>query len=143
MCVASVSKRNVRKPSTESSPSAQNYFRQFRSVIPMLLHWSNIWIICLNVILQTWDMFLHIFFVIKGATFFSSTVFVISMLVSSLIKKQSSEGVLYELFLVNPSKSISERTHFDHSCKLATILKICCVTIVFLETWSKFTEQLF
>ena len=42
-----------------------------------------------------------------------------------------------------PLKNISERAHFDHSYKLATMLKMGCVTDVFLKTWSKFTEQLF
>ena len=35
----------------------------------------------------------------------------------------------------------SERAHFDHSYKPATILKICCVRDVYPGTWSKFTKQ--
>ena len=48
-------------------------------------HWNNTGTICLNIILQTWDLFLHtgltehyIFFMTRSTTFFSSTVFVIS-----------------------------------------------------------------
>ena len=40
-------------------------------------------------------------------------------------------------------KNISERAHFDHSYQHATMLKMYCVTDVFLGTWLKFTEQLF
>ena len=48
-----------------------------------------------------------------------------------------------ELFSVNPRKNISERACFHHSCKRATILKMCCVAYVFLGTCPKLTEQLF
>ena len=53
--------------------------------------------VCLNVILQTLDMFLHIRLTelrMFCMTFFSSTVFVISRLVCFLIKRQASEAVL-------------------------------------------------
>ena len=56
--------------------------------------WNNTGIICLNIIVQTWDMFshtglteLHIFFLTRSTTFFSSNVFVISMLVFFLIRR--------------------------------------------------------
>ena len=42
---------------------------------------------------------------------------------------------------MSSSKSISERAHFDHSYKPATILKMCCVRDVYPGTWSKFTKQ--
>ena len=45
------------------------------------------------------------------------------------------------IFLVNLSKSIIERAHFDHSYKRATILKMCCVRGIYPGTSSKFTKQ--
>ena len=45
------------------------------------------------------------------------------------------------LFPVNSSKSISERAHFEHSYKPATILKMFCVRDVYPGTWSKFPKQ--
>ena len=36
-----------------------------------------------------------------------------------------------------------ERVHFDHSYKLATMLKMCFITDHFLGTWSQLTEQPF
>ena len=39
---------------------------------------------------------------------------------------------LKELFLVNPKKNNSERMDCHHSYKLATMLKMCFVTDVFL-----------
>ena len=54
---------------------------------------------------------------------FSSTVFLISMLVFFLIRKKSSEGVLEGAIFGEPSKNISERVHFDYSYKLPTKLK--------------------
>ena len=43
----------------------------FEQIDEMLFQcfWNNIGKICLNVILLTWDMFLHIFFVTKSTTF--------------------------------------------------------------------------
>ena len=104
------------------------YFNAFKK------HWSKTGAICLNVIQQTWDMLwyseltkLNMFFMTRSMTFFSLTVFVISRLVFFLIRRQSSEGVLW-----NKLRS-----------KLATKLKTHCVTDVFLGTWPKFKEQLF
>ena len=63
-------------------------------------HWNNTGTICLNIILQTWDMFLfigftevHIFLMTRSTIFFSSTIFQILRLLFFLIRNQSSEGV--------------------------------------------------
>ena len=63
----------------ENVPSSKNYFQaNSRSVI--IKHWNNTRVICLNIFLQTPDMFLHtrltelhIFFVTISTAFFSST----------------------------------------------------------------------
>ena len=67
--VVSVSQQRVRKPPTDNIPSPQNYFQT------NCQQWNNTGTICLNVTLQTWDMFLHtgliklhIFFVIRRCT---------------------------------------------------------------------------
>ena len=101
-------------------------------------HWINTGAVCLNRILQPWDMFLHtgltelrMFFMTRSTIFLSSTVFIIFRPVGILSNKEVSlkkyfEGALKEL-----------------RSKLATMLKMCCDTNVFLETWPKFTNQLF
>ena len=94
----SVLEKRVTKSPMDNAPSLQNYFRKnCWSAIPMLLKRQ----ICLNVILQTWDLFLHngltehyIFFVTRSMTFFSSDIFVISILVFFLIRTQSSKLTL-------------------------------------------------
>ena len=60
-------------------------------------YWNNIGTICLKVIFRTCDIFLHtgltelhIFFVTRSTTFFSSTVFVISRLVFCLMGSPSN-----------------------------------------------------
>ena len=44
---------------------------------------------------------------------------------------------------MNPRKNASERVHFDHGYKLAFMLKIGCVTGVFLGTLSKCSKIFF
>ena len=44
---------------------------------------------------------------------------------------------------MNPRKNTSERVHFDHGYKLVFMLKIGCVTRVFLGTLSKFSKLFF
>ena len=110
----SLSEQSIRKPPTGNVPSPQNYFQaNCWSVILMLLkkHWSNIGTIFLNVILLSWDLFLHIFFVSK------STMTKISLLVFFLVRKQSSEGALWRNYFRWPLRGCSS---------LATMLKICC-----------------
>ena len=80
-------------------------------------------------------MFLHtglpefdMFFMTRCTTFLSSTLFVIPQMVFFLTRRESSE---------------EEATLRKLRRKLATMLKMCCVTDIFLGTWSKFTEKLF
>ena len=40
----------------------------------------------------------------------------------------SNPGTLKELLWSKPSKNITKRAYFDHGYKLATLLKMCCVT---------------
>ena len=90
------------KPPTENAPTLKLisnnlwncYFKK---------HLANMGTIFLN-ILQTWDIFLHteftelqIFFMTRSTTFFSSTVFVISMF-AVLCRRFT----LKKLFLLNP-----------------------------------------
>ena len=95
---ASILQQRVRKSPTDNISSPQNYFQtNYRSVIPsnaFKKHRNNTVIICLNIILQTWDMFLHngltelhMFFMTRSTTFFSSTVFVISRLLFFLKRR--------------------------------------------------------
>ena len=77
-------------------------------------HWNNIGTICLNIILRTWNMFLHtrltelqILFAIRSTVFSTSIVFEISRLVFFLIRRQSSEAVLWmSYFLWTPRKTL-------------------------------------
>ena len=81
---------------------------------------------CLNMILLTWDMFCIFSLWLKAQHFYFNT----------LLKKEfqtisNKEAILWnstlkELFSVNSLKNISERVHFDHSYKLAIMLKMCC-----------------
>ena len=101
---ASVLEQRVRKsPNEQCSQSTKlitnKLSKCYSSGFKKLL--NNTGKICLNIILQARDMFLHtgltelhIFFVTRSTTFFSSTVFVISMFVFFLVRRQSSQGVL-------------------------------------------------
>ena len=120
----------VRKPPI--SLIFKTTFKQIVSVFQMHFkkHWINTGAVCLNRILQPWDMFFHtgltelrMFFMTRSTIFLSSTVFIIFRLVGILSNKEVSlkkyfEGALKEL-----------------RSKLATMLKMCCDTNVFLETW--------
>ena len=64
----------------DNAPSPQNYFQTNCQCYSDAFkkHWNNTGTICLNIILQTWDMFLHtgltelhIFFLTRSTTFFS------------------------------------------------------------------------
>ena len=64
-------------------------------------HWNNTGQLCLKVVLQASDLFLHtgltehyIYFVTRNTAFFSSNVFVISILAFFLIRRQSSKLTL-------------------------------------------------
>ena len=101
-CVASALQQRVSRPPADNIPSLQNYFQiNCQSVIPMLLRCIGTilgqFAICLNVILRTWDMFLHngltqlhVSFMTRSAAFFSSNASVTSRLQFFLIRKQSS-----------------------------------------------------
>ena len=126
----------VRKHPMDNISSPQNYFQKiFGSVISMFLKSIGttleqfVW----RYFSRLWDMFLHTgltefqtFFMTKSPTFFSSTFFVISRLVLFLIRRQSSEGFLWR--------------SLEASLQLCWK---CSVSDIFLETWRKFTEQLF
>ena len=69
-----------------SNKLSKCYFNAFKK------HWNNTGEICLNIILKTWDMFLHtgltdfrMFFMTRSITYFSSNVFVIFRLIFFLI----------------------------------------------------------
>ena len=81
------------------------------------LHGSALFAFLVNIILQTWHMFLHtrftelyIFFVTRSTAFFSSTIFVIFRLVFFLIRRQYSEVVLWRSFFWwTPGKTVKEQ----------------------------------
>ena len=94
-------------------------------------HQNNTGTICLNIILWTWDMFLHngftelhIVFMTKSTTFFRSTVFAISRL--------SCKG--------NPLKVYFEEAQKQACNYSENVLSYRCF---FLGTWPKLMEQLF
>ena len=131
-------RNRVRKPSI--SLICKTTFKQIVSVFQMHFkkHWINTGAVCLNRILQPWDMFLHtgltelcMFFMTRSTIFLSSTVFIIFRLVGILSNKEVSLKKYFE----GASKELRSQ--------LATMLKMCCSTDVFLETWPKFTNQLF
>ena len=93
---------------TDSQDSPNGQYLQFPKLVSNKLsksysnafkkHQNDTGTICLNI---NWDMFLpnglaelHMFFMTRSTTFFSSTIFVISRLLFFLIRRQSSEGVL-------------------------------------------------
>ena len=137
---ASILERVVRKTQTDNAPSLHNYFQtNCRSVvIPILLKsigatleqfvWTQFyWLGIRFSILSSW---------LKAQHFFPLRNFNVS------IQHVSKEAIFWsctlkELFLMNLSKNISKRAHFDQSYTLATILKMCFVTDVFLGNWSK------
>ena len=98
----------------------------------------------MNVILWIRDTFLHsgltelhMFFITRSTTFFSSSVFVISRLVFFLIRRQSSEVVLWR------SKEVSLQLFWkcgvlqSFSRSLAKIYRTAILTNFFLCMWSK------
>ena len=100
----SISQQKVRKPPNGQHPQSikllsNKLLKSYSNVFKK--HWNNTGTIRLNIILQTWDMFLnigltelHMFFITRSTTFFTSTVFIIFRLVFFLIRRLSSEGVL-------------------------------------------------
>ena len=89
-------------------------------------HWENTRIICWNVCLWSWDMFLHtvltelhIFFA-TTSTFFSSTVFLISRLVFSLIRRQICNW-----------KMISGLMKFICKKAINALLQVICLNFLF------------
>ena len=102
-------------------------------------HWRNIEKICLDIILLTLDMILHIFLWPKAHLFWFNCNFHVGIL-------SNKEAILWrctlkELFSVKPSQNISKKEPI--LIKLAPMLKMFCVTNVLLGTWSTFTDQLF
>ena len=105
--VACVPEQRVRKPQKENVPSLQNYFqRNCWSVIPMLLksvgttlaqsNWTKF---CrLGTCFCTLGYLSFIFSWPLETGFFSSTVFIISMLVFFLIMRQLSDGVFWRSY---------------------------------------------
>ena len=100
-----ISKWSVWKPPKENVPIPENYFQTKCYSIVFEKHWNNTRAFCLNLILQTWNMVLHtrftelhILFTIRCTVFLSSTVFLISGLVFFLIRRRSSESVLWRSF---------------------------------------------
>ena len=101
--------------------------------------WRNIEKICLDIILLTLDMILHIFLWPKAHLFWFNCNFHVGIL-------SNKEAILWrctlkELFSVKPSQNISKKEPI--LIKLAPMLKMFCVTNVLLGTWSTFTDQLF
>ena len=131
MCIVPVSQWRVRKPTKNIVSSPQKYFQANRKVFfqcfqkALEQHWDIFWAqFCKR---GTWFCTLsYLSFIcsswLEAQHFFSSTLFVIPCLVFFLIRRQSSEGVLC-------------------FTKLATMLKMCCVTDFFLGTWSKFMQS--
>ena len=76
---------------------------------------NNTWRICLNVILQTWNMFLdtgltelYILFVSRSTTLFNCLCnFLISRVLFFLIKRQTSENVLWRSYFLRTSRKTS------------------------------------
>ena len=96
---ASILEKRVRKPPMDNTASSRNYFQKNFSAFKK--HWNNTGQICLKVLMQTRDLFLHtgltehyIFFVTRSMAFFSSNVFIISIFVFFVIRRQLSKLTL-------------------------------------------------
>ena len=113
--VAFMSEQRVRQPPTENVPSLHNYFQtNCWSVLLMLFKKKKHWDILLEGnFADLGHVFAHWFnwgyFVTRSTTFLSSTVFVISRLVFFLVRRQSSEGLLWRShFWWTPRKTMKE-----------------------------------
>ena len=94
--VASVWYWTVRKPQMDNRTTLTQFLEfNFANLGHVFIHWVN------------WASYL--FIATRNTTFFSSTVCVISRLVSFLIRRQSSEGVLWRsYFRETPRKTVKQ-----------------------------------
>ena len=116
----SILKQRVRKPNRQCLYSAKLLSNKLLKCYPNTFkkNWNNTRSICLNVNLHIWDIFLHtgltenhIFFTIRSTAFFSSTVFVIFMLTFFLIRRQSSEDILWRSYFRWTPRKTSVKEH--------------------------------